>query len=55
MYNKIAINGKRGTKYLCEIFNISENDPVTVTNDVLAHIFKDFRSYEFSPLLHNHW
>ena len=28
---------------------------ITITNNVLAHIFEDFRSYEFSPLLHNHW
>ena len=27
---------------------------VTVTNNVLAHIFEDFRSYEFFALLHNH-
>ena len=27
---------------------------VTVTDNVLTHIFEDFRSYEFFPLLHNH-
>ena len=28
---------------------------VTVTNNVLTHIFEDFSSCEFLPLLHNHW
>ena len=31
------------------------NTIVTVTNNVLTHIFEDFPSCELFTLLHNHW